>query len=236
MNRDAWSRVGSLCRRVPVAGGLVLFLGLAMTGSVPATSAAQGPKPPGWARLCDSSLSGPAAEALVRLTGRRQIREYPGMRHASLAKVAESVRGREADDIGFCTLYTQPPLAPAELQMAADVDVVMASYPLTKRSRDEGYLYFGRGGTTETFTVSGAHGAIGRHAWLDFHCRGMGREWVRMALTVHWSFRGNARRQAVDMVTVVHSMALKLSEELGCGPEDELPAVPPTEPIEESAL
>lgn len=43
------------------------------------------------------------------------------------------------------------------------------------------------------------------------------------------------RVQAVDMVTVVHSVALKFSEELGCGPETELPAMPPTEPIEEAA-
>ncbi|MET8448022.1 hypothetical protein [Streptomyces sp. NPDC005209] len=41
--------------------------------------------------------------------------------------------------------------------------------------------------------------------------------------------------QAVDMVTVVHAVALKFSEELGCGPETELPAMPPTEPIEEAA-
>ncbi|MFI6494752.1 hypothetical protein [Streptomyces sp. NPDC050564] len=63
----------------------------------------------------------------------------------------------------------------------------------------------------------------------------MGERSVRMALEVHWPFRGDARRQAVDMVTVVHSAALKFSEELGCGPEAEPPATPPTEPIQESA-
>ncbi|PBC64143.1 hypothetical protein BKI49_10665 [Streptomyces sp. Tue6028] len=160
------------------------------------------------------------------------------MRHASLAKVAEGVRSWTLSDIGLCALYTPPPLAPAELRMAVDVEVGIAPYPMTKESREDGYLYFRMGETTETFAVAGAgaHGAFGRRAWLDFHCRGMEGESVRMALTVHWPFRGDARRQAADMVTVVHSMALKLSEELGCGPEDQLPAVPPTEPIEESAL
>ncbi|MFJ3337206.1 hypothetical protein [Streptomyces sp. NPDC086766] len=236
MNRGARSRVGSLRHRAPVASGLVLILSLAMTGSVPATSAASGPRPPGWARLCDSSLNGPAAEALVRLTGRRHVQEYPGMMHASLAKAAASVRGWDEDGFGFCTLYTRKRLAPAEWEMAADIWVGIAPYPMTNRSDEEGYLYFGMGETTETFAVAGARpGRFGRHAWLDFHCQGMGGDSVRMALTVDWPFRGDARRQAADMVTVIHSVALKFSEELSCGPEDELPATPPTEPTEESA-
>ncbi|MCF3131196.1 hypothetical protein [Streptomyces olivochromogenes] len=156
--------------------------------------------------------------------------------HASLAKAADSVRGWDADGFGICTLYTRKRYAPAELEMAADVWVGTTSYPVTNRSGEEGYLYFGMGETTETFAVAGAvAGRSGRRAWLDFHCQGMGRDSVRMALTVHSTFRGDARRQAVDMVTVVHSVALKFSEELGCGPETELPAMPPTEPIEEAA-
>ncbi|MET7378996.1 hypothetical protein ABZT08_09205 [Streptomyces sp. NPDC005526] len=235
MNHEVRSRVGSLRHRGPAASGLVLILSLAMTGSVPATSAASGPRPPGWARLCDSSLNGPAAEALVRLTERRHVQEYPGM-HASLAKAAASVRGWDEDGFGFCTLHTRKRLAPAELEMAADIWVGTTSYPVTKRPGEEGYLYFGLGETTETFAVAGAGpGRFGRHAWLDFHCQGMGRDSVRMALTVHSTFRGDARQQAVDMVTVIHSVALKFSEELRCGPEDELPATPPTEPTEESA-
>jgi hypothetical protein len=157
------------------------------------------------------------------------------MHHASLAEAAESVRGWDDDGFGFCTLYIPELLAPTELRMAADIWVGIAPYSVTKRSSEEGYLYFGMGETTETFAVAGARPGFGRRAWLDFHCQGMGRDLVRMALTVHWPFRGDARRQAVEMVTVVHSVALKLSEELGCGPEDELPAMPPTEPIEESA-